>query len=78
MVYKLFITCIIILALVYYLSIIMQSLFPKEFKITDREITFIKAAIPFYYWIASDKKRKQDNNQNRQDNNQNRQDNETR
>ncbi len=68
MIYKLFIICIVILALIYYASIILQSLFPKVIKITDREITFIKAAIPFYYWIASDNKQKQNNNQNKQNN----------
>lgn len=67
MIYKLFIICIVILALIYYASIIMQSLFPKVVKITDREITFIKAAIPFYYWIANDNKQKQ-NHQNKQNN----------
>ena len=68
MIYKLFIICIVILALIYYASIILQSLFPKVIKITDREITFINAAIPFYYWIASDNKQKQNNNQNKQSN----------
>lgn len=74
MIYRLFIICIILLAIIYYASIVMQSLFPRVFKITDKEITFIKAAIPFYYWIASDNKQKQNNNQNKQ----NKQNNETR
>lgn len=68
MIYRLFIICIILLAIIYYVSIVMQSLFPRVFKITDKEITFIKAAIPFYYWIASDNKQKQNNNQNKQNN----------
>lgn len=68
MIYRLFIICVILLAFIYYVSIIMQSLFPKVFKITNKEIKFIKAAIPFYYWIASDNKQKQNNNQNKQNN----------
>lgn len=62
MIYRIFIICIVILAFLYYASIIMQSLFPKVFKITDKEITFIKAAIPFYYWICGNKKTKSHNN----------------
>ena len=57
MIYKIFIICILILAMIYYASIILQCLFPNTFKIVnDQEISFIKASIPFYYWIAGKKK----------------------
>ena len=56
MLFKLFIGCVIILALLYYIGIILQCLFPSVFKITGNEISFLKAAIPFYYWIAPEKK----------------------
>jgi len=59
MLFKLFIGCIIILALLYYIGIILQCLFPSVFKITGNEISFLKAAIPFFYWIAPEKKKKQ-------------------
>ncbi len=62
MIYSLLIICIILLAIIYYASIVMQSLFPRVFKITDKEITFIKAAIPFYYWICGNKKTNSHNN----------------
>lgn len=62
MIFRIFIICIVILAFLYYASIIMQSLFPKGFKITDKEITFIKAAIPFYYWVCGNKKTNSHNN----------------
>lgn len=59
MLFKLFILCVIILALLYYIGIILQCLFPSVFKITGNEISFLKAAVPFYYWIAPEKKKKQ-------------------
>ena len=59
MLFKLFIGCVIILALLYYIGIILQCLFPSVFKITGNEISFLKAAVPFYYWIAPEKKKKQ-------------------
>ena len=70
MIYRIFVFCIVILAFLYYASIIMQSLFPNVFKITNKEITFIKAAIPFYYWICGNKKTNSYNNkQQKQQNN---------
>lgn len=52
MIYRLIIFCIIILAVFYYFSIIMQLLFPDNFKIITKEIKFYKAMIPFYYWLC--------------------------
>lgn len=66
MLFKLFIGCVIILALLYYIGIILQCLFPSVFKITGNEISFLKAAIPFYYWIAPEKKKSKTKKQNQQ------------
>lgn len=67
MIFRLFIICIVILAFLYYMSVILQSLFPNLFRITERDITFVKAVIPFYYWIAN-KKKKQNNKQKTEQN----------
>ena len=56
MIFRLFIICMVILAAIYYLGIILQCLLPRVFHITDLEIRFSKAAIPFYYWIKGKKK----------------------
>lgn len=39
----------ILLFAIYYASVIMQVL--GLTKVTDKEIKFIKAIIPFYYWL---------------------------
>lgn len=57
MLFKLFIICILILAGFYYFSIMLQCLFPESFRITTLDIKFLKAIIPFYYWIADGKKK---------------------
>lgn len=68
MIFRLFVICIVILAYLYYVSMILQTLFPDVFRFTEREITFIKAAIPFYYWIANKKKKtNSDNNKQRKE-----------
>lgn len=51
MIYKLLIGCVIILAFIYYVSIIAQLLFPKYVSITKKKINFLLAVIPFYYWV---------------------------
>lgn len=72
MLFKLFIGCICILAMLYYISVVLQCLFPSMFKITGKEIKFIRAAIPFYYWIAGKEKRNTNkNNTNHQNTQQN-------
>ena len=52
MIYKLIIICVIILVLIYYLSVILQSLFPKTFKIIEKKEIKLRAIIPFYYWLC--------------------------
>lgn len=47
--YKLFISGVIVLATVYYIMIVLQSF--GIISITNKEIKFSKAIIPFYYWI---------------------------
>ncbi len=64
MIIRILIICIIVLAFLYYAGLIMQSLFPKTFKITNKEISFLKAVIPFYYWIAGNNQEKTNVNKN--------------
>jgi hypothetical protein len=66
MIFRIFIICFIILAAFYYSSIILQCLFPESFKITNKEIKFIRAIIPFYYWISNDKKNNSNSLNNKQ------------
>lgn len=73
MIFKLSIICIIVLALIYYIGIVLQCLFPSLFHIADREITFLRAIIPFYYWTVGKDKKKQNKKKNQpiSNNNQN-------
>ena len=52
MIYKLIIGCIIVLAFIYYVCVILQSLFPKTFKIIEKKEIKLRAIIPFYYWLC--------------------------
>jgi hypothetical protein len=47
--YRLFIIAIIILAAIYYIMVALQCF--GILSMTKREINFMKAIIPFYYWI---------------------------
>ena len=47
--YRLFILAVIVLAALYYIMIALQCF--GVISITDKKIKFIKAIIPFYYWI---------------------------
>lgn len=50
MIYKLFIMLVVILAVLYYFSVVIQIFSNNHFKVTKKEIT-MKALIPFYYWF---------------------------
>lgn len=52
MIYKILIFSVIILALLYYVSIVMQLLSNGHIVITKSRIRFFRAIIPFYYWIS--------------------------
>lgn len=56
---RLFITVILFLMAIYYAMLIFQCLTPW-FRMTNREITFIRCIIPFYYWIAPTEEKKQE------------------
>ena len=47
--YRLLITAIIILAFIYYVMIALHSF--GIVSITKKEVKFVKAIVPFYYWI---------------------------
>jgi len=47
--YRLLIGAIIVLAFIYYVMVALHSF--GLISITQREIKFTKAIIPFYYWI---------------------------
>jgi len=47
--YKLFIAAVIVLAALYYLMVVLHNF--GVISLTKREMKFIKAIIPFYYWI---------------------------
>lgn len=47
--YRLLIAAIIILAALYYIMVALHCF--GLVSITKKEISFVKAAIPFYYWI---------------------------
>lgn len=49
---RIFVMLFVILMAIYYGMFILQC-FTSWFKFTNREITFERALIPFYYWIAS-------------------------
>lgn len=48
---RIFIILVVGLMGIYYGMLILQCL-TSWFKMTNREITFIRCLIPFYYWIA--------------------------
>jgi Na+-translocating ferredoxin:NAD+ oxidoreductase RnfG subunit len=50
MIYRIFIILTVFLAVIYYLSVVLQIFTNNKIKVTRREIT-LKALIPFYYWI---------------------------
>lgn len=50
MIYALFVRLTVLLAVIYYFSVVVQILSNNKIKVTRREIT-LKALIPFYYWI---------------------------
>ena len=56
---RLFVLLLVGLMGVYYGMLILQC-FASWFKMTNREITFVRCLVPFYYWIApvNEKKRK--------------------
>lgn len=47
--YRLLITAIIVLAALYYIMVVLHCF--KVIKLTEKDITFLKCVIPFYYWI---------------------------
>ena len=55
MAYFRFITTIAVLLMFLYYAMIVGQLF-GFWKITNKEISFVKLCIPFYYWIVSQKK----------------------
>lgn len=54
---RIFITVILFLMAIYYAMLILQCL-TSWFRMTNRDITFGRCIIPFYYWIASVEERK--------------------
>lgn len=48
---RIFILLIVGLMGIYYGMLILQCL-TSWFKMTNREITFVRCLIPFYYWVA--------------------------
>lgn len=51
MIYKLFIMVVLLLAVMYYFSVVTQIFTNNKIKVTRREIKLGRALIPFYYWI---------------------------
>lgn len=56
---RLFIPLIVCLIGIYYGMLILQCL-TSWFKMTNREITFGRCLIPFYYWIAPTEEKKKE------------------
>lgn len=54
---RIFITVILFLMAIYYAMLILQC-FTSWFKMTNRNITFGRCIVPFYYWIAPVEERK--------------------
>lgn len=54
---RLFVVLFVGLMGIYYGMLILQCL-TSWFKMTNREITFVRCLIPFYYWIAPVEERK--------------------
>lgn len=54
---RIFITVILFLMAIYYAMLILQCL-TSWFRMTNRDITFGRCIIPFYYWIAPVEERK--------------------
>ena len=48
---RIFITVILFLMAIYYAMLILQC-FTSWFRMTNRDITFVRCLVPFYYWIA--------------------------
>ena len=48
---RIFLTVVLFLMAIYYAMLILQC-FTSWFRMTNREITFGRCVIPFYYWIA--------------------------
>ena len=48
---RIFITVILFLMAIYYAMLILQCL-TSWFRMTNRDITFGRCILPFYYWIA--------------------------
>lgn len=57
MIYSRLIAAVLTVLLMAYYVMIVLHLF-KVIKITNRDVTFGKALIPFYYWIVSQNKEK--------------------
>lgn len=49
------ITAIIVVLMTVYYAMVVGQLF-GFWKITNKEISFVKLCIPFYYWVVSQKK----------------------
>lgn len=54
---RIFITVILFLMAIYYAMLILQCL-TSWFRMTNRDITFGRCILPFYYWIAPVEERK--------------------
>lgn len=50
---RLILGAVILLAMIYYVMIVGQLF--GVWKITQRQISFIKLCVPFYYWMVSQK-----------------------
>lgn len=50
MIYRIFIGAVVFLAVIYYITIILQIFTNNKFKVTNKPIN-MKALIPFYYWF---------------------------
>jgi hypothetical protein len=48
--WRLLISGLVVLLAVYYISVILHCF--GVIKLMDKEISFVKAVIPFYYWIT--------------------------
>lgn len=47
--WRLFVTALVILAVLYYISIALHCF--GLINITSKNVTFLKSIIPFYYWV---------------------------
>lgn len=56
---RVFVPLIVGLMGIYYGMLILQCL-TSWFKMTNREITFVRCLIPFYYWIAPTEEKKKE------------------